>query len=164
MKVNRTNGPASDRLVSAAGMITGGGTLTVTNLGPALQPGDVFALFNQPVSGFVTVNLPAVGANAWANNLANNGTLAVVSRTAPNLLSQVAGGNLLTLSWPADHTGWRLQVQTNNLAQGLGTNWSDVAGSTITNQMAIPHQPNQWQRLLPFASPIITSYLPSPNL
>lgn len=113
----------------------------MTNLGPALQPGDVFPLFNQPVSGFATVSLPAVGANAWANNLANNGTLAVVSTAPPNLASQVAGGNWLTLSWPGDHTGWRLQVQTNNLTQGLGTNWSEVAGTTVTNQVAIPINP-----------------------
>jgi hypothetical protein len=42
------------------------------------------------------------------------------------------------LTWPADRTGWHLQVQTNNMNQGLGTNWVDVAGSTITNQISIP--------------------------
>jgi len=29
-------------------------------------------------------------------------------------------------------------VQTNDLTQGLGTNWWDVSGSTITNQMVLP--------------------------
>jgi hypothetical protein len=29
-------------------------------------------------------------------------------------------------------------VQTNNVAQGLGTNWTVVAGSMTTNQMDIP--------------------------
>jgi hypothetical protein len=42
----------------------------------------------------------------------------------------------LTLSWPADHTGWRLQAQTNTL--GLGTNWFDVPGSESTNTMSLP--------------------------
>jgi len=42
-------------------------------------------------------------------------------------------GQHLALSWPSDHIGWRLQVQTNALATGLNTNWSDVAGSTTTN-------------------------------
>ena len=37
----------------------------------------------------------------------------------------------LTLSWPADHTGWRLQAQTNNPTTGLGTNWFDVPGSAM---------------------------------
>jgi hypothetical protein len=44
-------------------------------------------------------------------------------------------GDTLTLSWPSDHTGWRLQAQTNS---GIGTNWVDVAGSTSTNSMVIP--------------------------
>ena len=46
------------------------------------------------------------------------------------------GGNL-TLSWPLDHTGWTLQVQTNSLS----TNWVTVTGSSITNQMIIPINP-----------------------
>jgi hypothetical protein len=46
--------------------------------------------------------------------------------------------NSLTLTWPGDHTGWRLQVQTNNPANGLGTNWWDFAGSISTNQMTLP--------------------------
>ncbi|HTL71670.1 MAG TPA: hypothetical protein VL863_00100 [bacterium] len=58
--------------------------------------------------------------------------------TNPTNITILVAGNILTLSWPSDHLGWRLQVQTNNLAQGLGTNWWDVANSTATNQMAIP--------------------------
>jgi autotransporter-associated beta strand protein len=136
MEVNRTNGPAADELVSATGTIAGGGLLTVVNLGQDLQAGDTFQLFNQPVSGFTTVTLPLVGPGyGWVNNLANNGTVAVVSTASPNLMSQVTEGNLLTLAWPSDHAGWRLQVQTDSPGQGLGTNWVDVAGSTITNQM-----------------------------
>jgi hypothetical protein len=46
----------------------------------------------------------------------------------------VSGGNL-TLSWPSDHTGWRLQVQTNTVSTGLKNNWYDVSNSTTTNQM-----------------------------
>jgi len=141
MELNRTNGQTGDQLVSALGNITAAGILTVTNLGPTLQAGDVFPLFNQPVSGFTTVNLPDAGSNAWANNLANNGTLAVVATAPPNLTTRLAEGNLLTLTWPADHTGWRLQVQTNDPARGLSTNWSEVVGATITNQLSIPINP-----------------------
>jgi autotransporter-associated beta strand protein len=137
MELNRTNAQTSDQLVSVQGAITATGTLTVNNLGPALQVGDVFQLFNQPVSGFATVNLPPVGSNGWANNLANNGTIAVVSTAPPNVLTQVGSGTL-TLTWPADHAGWQLQVQTNSSAQGLGTNWFNITGSIGTNQMAIP--------------------------
>jgi hypothetical protein len=37
------------------------------------------------------------------------------------------------MTWPADHTGWRLQVQTNSRATGLGTNWEDVDGAMTNN-------------------------------
>jgi hypothetical protein len=47
-------------------------------------------------------------------------------------------GSQLTLSWPADHTGWRLQSQTNSVAVGLTTNWFNVANSSTTNQMIMP--------------------------
>jgi hypothetical protein len=49
-----------------------------------------------------------------------------------------SAGNQLQLNWPADHTGWQLQAQTNNLSVGLGTNWINIAGSAQTNQMTLP--------------------------
>jgi len=45
----------------------------------------------------------------------------------------------LQLSWPADHTGWQLQSQTNNLTSGLGTNWVNMLGSDQTTQMSPQH-------------------------
>jgi hypothetical protein len=54
-----------------------------------------------------------------------------------NILYSV-NGNQLTLSWPADHTGWRLQAQTNNVSVGLTTNWFDVSGTSATNQVVVP--------------------------
>jgi autotransporter-associated beta strand protein len=136
MELNRTNVQNCNELVSSEGSITGGGVLTVNNLGAALQWGDTFQLFNNPVSGFVTINLPVVSPYSWANNLASNGTIAVtVSSTIPtNITAQVTGDNLV-LTWPSDHTGWQLQCQTNAL---IATNWSNVTGSTATNQVAIP--------------------------
>jgi alpha-L-fucosidase len=44
----------------------------------------------------------------------------------------------LQLSWPTDHTGWRLEMQTNSLGVGLGTNWTTVADSSYTNQVKFP--------------------------
>ncbi len=58
--------------------------------------------------------------------------------SAPTQLSFAAAGNQLQLTWPADHTGWLLQGQTNSLAAGLGTNWSTVSISTQTNQITVP--------------------------
>jgi autotransporter-associated beta strand protein len=60
-----------------------------------------------------------------------------ISLTPTNLISTFDGANL-TLSWPSDHTGWRLQAQTNALSIGLATNWVDVTGATTTNQVVVP--------------------------
>jgi len=54
-----------------------------------------------------------------------------------NIMFQVTGNNL-TLNWPAVHTGCQLQVQTHSTAQGLGTNWFNVADSSTTNQITVP--------------------------
>ena len=149
MKLNRGNAQTSDQLSCAKTItITGGGTLTVTNTGPALQVGDTFQLFNQAVAGFTAINLPLTDANnnrvyTWTNRVAINGSIQVLTSVPPvnttptNITVHVSGGNL-ALSWPLDHTGWTLQVQTNTLNIGLSTNWVDVAGSSTTNQMTLP--------------------------
>jgi polygalacturonase len=63
------------------------------------------------------------------------------SSVATNLVAQVSSGQL-QLSWPQDHLGWHLQIQTNSLNAGLGTNWVNVPNSTTTNQIFIPINPN----------------------
>jgi len=71
---------------------------------------------------------------------AKYGVATSVNTNPTNITSTVAG-NTLTLNWPADHTGWTLQVQTNSLSTGLGTNWVRVSSSTTTNQVSIPIAP-----------------------
>jgi Carbohydrate binding module (family 6)/F5/8 type C domain len=63
-----------------------------------------------------------------------------VSLTPPQM-SFGANAGQLQLSWPQDHTTWRLQVQTNGAGEGMGTNWVTVPGSTATNQMSFPSDP-----------------------
>ena len=60
-----------------------------------------------------------------------------VSAAVPQLSFTVNAGQI-TLNWPFDHIGWGLQMQTNSLGEGLGTNWVAVAGSANTNQMTLP--------------------------
>jgi len=68
--------------------------------------------------------------------LTGSGSLKVQSvNPSPTNITAVVNGNALTLSWPADHTGWRLQVQTNSLSTGISSNWFDVAGSTTVNSI-----------------------------
>jgi autotransporter-associated beta strand protein len=143
MELNRANVPNSDRIVAAS--ITYGGALSVTNDGSTLHAGDSFLLFSGPTSGsFATVNLPSTdytGATyTWTNKLAVDGTIAVLTAvggtsTTPTNITFVLNGGALTLSWPADHTGWYLQAQTNSLAIGLSSNWFTVPGSQTTNQV-----------------------------
>jgi hypothetical protein len=58
-----------------------------------------------------------------------------------NLLAEITN-NQLKLSWPTDHVGWRLQVQTNALETGLRANWFDVAGSSSTDNVTVPLSSN----------------------
>jgi polygalacturonase len=55
---------------------------------------------------------------------------------APVSVNFQMAGNQLGLSWPADHIGWHLLVQTNS--SGIGTNWQVILGSELTNQFFLP--------------------------
>ena len=147
MDLNRSAGAVTNDEIAVVSnlTLTVSGPLTVTNLGPKLVVGDTFKLFSVPVSGFSSVSLPGTNASqlvayTWQNNLASAGSITVasvinlVNTNSTNITVSVSAGNL-TLSWPQDHTGWRLQVQTNNIS---GTNWVTVPGSTSTNSVVVP--------------------------
>ena len=151
------NAGASDQ-VSGMTSVTFGGTLTVNNVGGTLALGNTFQLFSATSYGgnFATTNLPALGTGlAWHWN-PTAGTLAVVSpvNTTPTNLTATVAGNVLTLSWPADHTGWRLLVQTNSLAAGISSktnDWETVSGSAGINSTNITvdaTKPGEYYRLV----------------
>ncbi|HXT11038.1 MAG TPA: autotransporter-associated beta strand repeat-containing protein, partial [Candidatus Angelobacter sp.] len=150
MELNRTNANGTNDMISSQTM-TLGGVLNVTNLGPALQVGDTFQLFKTAgaLSGaFTQVNLPTNDVNnvtyTWTDNTAVNGSITVATVTGgvnpnpTNITFSVSGGKL-NLSWPADHLGWTLQVQTNGLTNTI---WQDVAGSSSVDSTNIPIDPN----------------------
>ncbi|HEU5396457.1 MAG TPA: hypothetical protein VFV81_04765, partial [Verrucomicrobiae bacterium] len=149
--LNRTNVTDCSTLTASGGATFAGATLSVTNLGPRLQVGDVFQLFPSATAGFTTYALQANDAanNAvytWNNTVATDGKITVASvadlvNTNVTSVMFTNSGSALTLSWPVDHTGWTLQSQTNTLGVGLGTNWVDVPGSTTTNTVVIPIGP-----------------------
>jgi hypothetical protein len=62
------------------------------------------------------------------------------SLTPTNITLQPGSGQL-QLSWPPDHLGWRLQIQTNDLSKGLGTNWVTVPNSTNVCQTNVTVNP-----------------------
>ena len=59
---------------------------------------------------------------------------AIPSSTVPVNVSMSASAGALTLSWPTDHIGWRLQTQTN-IAE---TNWVTIPSADMTNVFSIP--------------------------
>ena len=153
MELNRTS-PATNDMLAVTGTLTGGGVLIVTNVGPDLYNGSKFKLFSQAVTGFASVTLPAhnpanTATYTWNNTLTSDGSITLVTggtnpvNTNPtNVVATVTNG-VLTLTWPTDHTGWRLQVQTNPLSTGLLNNWFTVPNSTNVNSETIPIDANQ---------------------
>jgi autotransporter-associated beta strand protein len=77
-----------------------------------------------------------------------------VSPVSTNVTFGINVGQL-QLTWPFDHTGWRLQAQTNSLTGGLGTNWVDVSSNLVmnTNQVIIPMNPTNGSVFFRLVSP-----------
>ena len=78
-------------------------------------------------------------SNSAGSVTSSNAVLTVPAVAAP--ITPTFTNGVLSLSWPANQTGFRLEVQTNNLVTGLGTNWFTLAGSTATNQTTLPLDP-----------------------
>jgi len=152
----KLNNLTNDTLV-VGGNLVYGGTLNVEILAGAPALNNSFKLFTAAShsGNFAATNLPVLGSGlAWSWNPAG-GTLSVVSGVNLNPTNIVAtvSGSTLTISWPADHTGWTLQCQTNSLGVGLTTSpgaWINVPGSTTVDSVSIttdPHQPTVFYRL-----------------
>ena len=97
-------------------------------------------------SGSLTLNaIPGVTnvvvrVTAADNVTIKNYTVTVTrqpSLTPPLLTSSLTGGSL-NFSWPADHTGWKLQVQTNTLSAGLSGTWYDWPNSANLTSVTVP--------------------------
>jgi autotransporter-associated beta strand protein len=116
------------------------GVVTVTN-GAVLSLN--FAATNRIAALVLNGSAQSPGVYNTANAapyLGGTGSVVIgapVATNPTNLSFSIAGGSL-TLSWPASHAGWRLETQTNSLAEGLRTNWFTVSDSAATNQMTFP--------------------------
>jgi len=77
-------------------------------------------------------------ANTVGGSADSNEVFARPVATNAPAISVTLSGAQLQVGWPTDHTGWRLQSQTNSLGKGLWTNWAEVADSTNVNQLTIP--------------------------
>ena len=124
--------------------------LKINNTGSALGLG-TYTLIGTNATGVVAGTVPTsyivTGGGvqgAYQSSLvissSNTLDLVVASGVNANPTNIVFGvtNNLLYLHWPTDHTGWTLQAQTNHVSIGISTNWVNVSGSTVTNQVVIP--------------------------
>lgn len=59
-----------------------------------------------------------------------------INTASTNIVTSITGDQM-TLSWPADHTGWTLQAQTN----GFTGTWYDIESSSSTNVITITIDP-----------------------
>ena len=138
IEINKSLSPSNDLTIVTGNLTnTGTGTITVTNEGPAFAAGDTFKLFSRALVGGSTLTIvpaPGPGLN-WVNQLALNGSIAVAAISqAPANINYSLTSERLNLAWPADHTGWRLLMQTGHLNLGFSQNtndWNTIAGSTL---------------------------------
>ncbi|MDR3459783.1 MAG: autotransporter-associated beta strand repeat-containing protein [Verrucomicrobiae bacterium] len=129
-------------VITAAGAVTRNGTCNIAISNSVVSSGKVYPLVKYGslagAGNFVLASVPT-GVTATLTNDTSNLWIALdvtvgnnVNTNPTNLISVVTGGTL-QLSWPTDHTGWRLQAQTNSLSTGLGTNWVDVPNTSTVN-------------------------------
>ena len=83
------------------------------------------------------------GGNNYNYMFVSNLTGVITSTVNTNTftITNSVSGNNLNLSWPTDHEGWRLQVQTNSLSTGLSSVWYDWPNSTNLTSVSIPLNP-----------------------
>jgi hypothetical protein len=144
---------ATNDVLAVGGSLALGGTLNVPNQLGTLGTNDTFKLFSAAggISGAFSAIVPATPGTGlgWnTNTLTTDGVLRIVASVNPNPTNIIAtvNGNLLTLSWPSDHSGWWLEVQTNAPGAGLNPNpaaWVVVPGSNGTNSETFTVDPKQ---------------------
>jgi autotransporter-associated beta strand protein len=98
VKINKSLTQPNDYfIVSGTLDNTNAGSIIVDDLGPALKAGDKFTLFSQPVSGGAAMSVTGGGV-VWSNNLANDGSIIVLSTVVPRPVIQsivLASGNFI---------------------------------------------------------------------
>jgi autotransporter-associated beta strand protein len=152
MELNRTNAPNAD-LISAA-TVSFGGTLTVTNLGGALQAGDSFQLFSGSISGmFAATNLPVLSSTNlfWDTSKLNSQgivSVALAPATAPIILPPSWNGTSLTLQ-TSSQTGFNYVLQST--AQLAPPSWTAIqtnaGGGLLTFTILVSGGSQQFFRL-----------------
>ncbi len=108
------------------------GTLAFTSTTTAASPPGTYAIDGMGLTASNYVFQQAT-SNATA--------LTITVSTIPVNLSFTLGTNQFTLTWPADHLGWKLQ--TNSIDLSNPSDWFDYPGSTTTTNETITLDPTQ---------------------
>jgi hypothetical protein len=95
---------------------------------------------------YVDINLAAgttyyyvvSAGNAYGASANSEQAGAETVSTVPPLLNFSINGGQIQFNWPLDHLGWQMEIQTNTLNAGLGTNWVVAPNSNLTNQFSLP--------------------------
>jgi autotransporter-associated beta strand protein len=150
MELNRTNAQNAD-LASAANVIYGG-TLTVNNIGDALQSGDTFNLFDGTISGtFAVTNLPALSSTNlyWdVSLLQSQGVIKVgaySTASSPIISSPVLSGTNLVFQVNGSQSGFNYILE--GTPQLLPAAWTGIqtnaGGGTLTFSVPVTANPPQ---------------------
>jgi Domain of unknown function (DUF5010)/DUF5010 C-terminal domain/F5/8 type C domain len=100
---------------------------------------DNFSALTKRYVRITVTSTTQVNGNASFYECKVYGVSAPVVALNPTNITAVLSGNLLTLSWPANYLGWRIQVQTNQ--SGIGTNWVTLPGTDLVTSTNIPINP-----------------------
>jgi hypothetical protein len=147
LKWNAVSGATSYNL--KRGIANGGPYPTVFSV-PPTATNYLDALVTNAVTYYYVVT--AVSGGESTNSLQAS-TTPLPSLAPVNITPLPPNNGQLQLSWPQDHLGWHLQIQTNSLNAGLGTNWVNVPNSTTTNQVFISIDPKNGSLFLRLVYP-----------
>ncbi len=136
--VNTTNTPTTNDLVVVTGTLlnSGTGTVTVSNTGStAVQVGDSFTLFSQPVTGGAALTVVPSAGVVWTNKLAIDGSIQAVAIIAPPVVvsggvSVLPNGNVTLTATGTIGSTYKLWG-TTNVALPLAS-WTLISSGTVT--------------------------------
>jgi hypothetical protein len=117
---------------------------STTNGGPYKIVGSnvsALTLTNSGLTNGVLYYFTIAATNSFGESVPSAQVSARPTSGVATNINFVMSNGYISLNWPADHTGWILQTQTNSLNVGLGTNWTSISGSDSTNQIVFQPDP-----------------------
>jgi hypothetical protein len=141
IEVRKAGTVLTNGMVQCSGVVTPGGDLTVTHLGPdALAMGDSLKVISAGTiapGAFSNLNLPALAPGLfWDTSALYSEGILRVEPAAPPAISVVFSSSSIRLSWPPEYSSYSLEAQTN----GLTSDWLPVQG-VQSNGIVIPIDP-----------------------